>query len=108
MGLAYVNFAAKRYCSWRGTSPVTENFPRFVGFFLEELFGGPERRGKGEGVEDSGRVAGKRQSQRLCTVNMSKAVRGGGDRVWSYAPSSCVGELRLCSSTVGFSPRIWF
>ena len=78
MGLAYVNFAAKRYCSWRGTSPVTENFPRFVGFFLEELFGGPERRGKGEGVEDSGRVAGKRQSQRVCTVNVSKAVRGQG------------------------------
>ena len=36
----------------------------------------PERRGKGEGVEDSGRVAGKRQSQRVCTVNVSKAVRG--------------------------------
>ena len=79
MGLAYVNLAAKWYCSRRATFPVTENFLRFCWiFFLEELFGGPERRGKGEGVEDSGRVAGKRQSQRLCTVNMSKAVRGGG------------------------------
>ena len=78
MGLAYVNLAAKWYCSRRATFPVTENFPRFVGFFLEELFGGPERRGKGEGVEDSGRVAGKRQSQRVCTVNVSKAVRGQG------------------------------
>ena len=79
MGLAYVNLAAKWFCSRRATFPVTENFLRFCWiFFLEELFGGPERGGKGEGVEDSGRVAGKRQSQRLCTVNMSKAVRGGG------------------------------
>ena len=29
-------------------------------------------------MEDSGRVAGKRQSQRVRTVNVSKAVRGQG------------------------------
>jgi len=31
---------------------------------------------KREGAEDNGRIAGKRQSQRVCTVKLSKAVRG--------------------------------
>ena len=42
MGLAYVNFAAKWYCSRRVTSLVMEIFLRFCLIFLEELFGGPE------------------------------------------------------------------
>ena len=37
-------------------------------------------------MEDSGRVTGKRQSQRLCTVNLSKAVRGGRGQVILYLP----------------------
>ena len=36
-------------------------------------------------MEDSGRVTGKRQSQRLCTVNLSKAVQGaGGSSPYTY------------------------
>ena len=65
--------------------PRYGNFPEILfDFFLEELFGGPERRGKRESAEDSGRVAGKRQSQRVCTVNVSKGVRGTRGKVISY------------------------
>lgn len=40
--------------------PVTEMFLRLCWIcFLEELFGGTEGRGKGEGAEDSGRTAGQ-------------------------------------------------
>ena len=66
--------------------PRYGNFPKILLIFLEELFGGPERRGKGESAVESGRVAGKWQSQSVCTVNLSKAVRGGRKKVNSYLP----------------------
>ena len=40
MGLAYVNFAAKWYCSQRATSPVTEIFLRFCWIFFRSYLEG--------------------------------------------------------------------